>query len=122
MYEKLVVVTLKTRLEELVERFNTREQAKFYIEHMGLNFAEYDREHMVYTGAVRRLRRQVEGLLPKAQFIERGFLPGSPWLGRPDPAFRARVPTDGEMRPVGHLVSNSLGFGGNTVSLVFGRA
>ncbi|HVS34260.1 MAG TPA: hypothetical protein VMS17_01690 [Gemmataceae bacterium] len=75
MFEKLIVVTLKTRLEELVERFNTREQAKFYIEHMGLNFAEYDREHAVYMEAVRRLRRQVEGLLPKMQFIERGFLP-----------------------------------------------
>ena len=45
LQEKIVVVTRKTRLEELVERFNTREQAKFYIEHMGLNFADYDREH-----------------------------------------------------------------------------
>jgi NAD kinase len=75
MFDKLVVVTLKTRLEELVERFNTREQAKFYIEHMGLNFSEYDREHAVYGDAVRRLRREVEGLLSKVQFIERGFLP-----------------------------------------------
>src|SRR5713101_6979413 len=75
MFEKLVVVTLKTRLEELVERFNTREQAKFYIEHMGLNFADYDREHQVYTTTLRTLRRQLEGLLPKLQFIERLFLP-----------------------------------------------
>src|SRR5580693_1187331 len=75
MYDKLVVVTLKTRLEELIERFNTREQAKFYIEHMGLNFADYDREHDTYTTAVRLLRRQLEGLLAKVQFIERGFLP-----------------------------------------------
>jgi NAD kinase len=75
MYDKIVVVTLKTRLEELIERFNTREQAKFYIEHMGLSFAEYEREHDVYTSGVRLLRRQLEGLLPKLQFIERGFLP-----------------------------------------------
>jgi NAD kinase len=75
MYDKLVVVTLKTRLEELIERFNTREQAKFYIEHMGLNFADYDREHETYSAAVRLLRRQLEGLLPKMQLIERGFLP-----------------------------------------------
>ena len=33
MYKKLVIVTRKTRLQELVERFNTRSQAKFYIEH-----------------------------------------------------------------------------------------
>src|SRR5713101_4047117 len=75
MFEKLVVVTLKTRLEELVERFNTREQAKFYIEHMGLNFADYDREHQVYTTTLRTLRRQLDGLLSKLQFIERSFLP-----------------------------------------------
>jgi NAD kinase len=75
MYDKLVIVTLKTRLEELIERFNTREQAKFYIEHMGLNFADYDREHETYTNAVTRVRRSVASVLPKVQFIERGFLP-----------------------------------------------
>jgi NAD kinase len=75
MFDKVVVVTLKTRLEELVERFNTREQARFYIEHMGLDFGEYQREHEVYTQALRTLRRQLDGLLSKQQFIERGFLP-----------------------------------------------
>jgi NAD kinase len=75
MYEKLVVVTLKTRLEELIERFNTREQARFYIEHMGIDFAEYEREHDTYYAALRLLRKQLDGLLPKSQFIERGFLP-----------------------------------------------
>jgi NAD kinase len=75
MFDKIVIVTLKTRVEELIERFNTREQAKFYIEHMGLNFVEYDREHETYTNAVRTLRRQLEGMLPKMQVIERGFLP-----------------------------------------------
>jgi NAD kinase len=75
MYDKLVIVTRKTRLEELVERFNTREQAKFYIEHMGLNFADYDAEHNTYASTVRRLRRDLEGAAPKMQLVERGFLP-----------------------------------------------
>jgi NAD kinase len=75
MYDKIVLITLKTRLEELIERFNTREQAKFYIEHMGLNFADYDREHEVYTAAVHRLRRDLDGLTPKFQCIDRWFLP-----------------------------------------------
>ena len=44
MFEKLVVVTRKTRLTELVERFNTRGQARFYIEHAGGDFAAYERE------------------------------------------------------------------------------
>lgn len=32
---KIVIVSQKTRLQELIERFNTKEQAQFYIEHMG---------------------------------------------------------------------------------------
>jgi NAD kinase len=74
MYDKIVLVTRKTRLEELVERFNTREQAKFYIEHMGLDFDDYDREHATYQRVLSRLRRDLEGLA-KLQQIERGFLP-----------------------------------------------
>jgi NAD kinase len=74
MYEKIIVVTRKTRLQELVERFNTREQAKFYIEHMGLDFADYDLEHAMYMAAVGRLRREFEGLA-KLQFVDRAFLP-----------------------------------------------
>jgi NAD kinase len=75
MFDKLVIVTLKTRLEELIERFNTREQARFYLEHMGLSFSDYEQEHATYTTAVRTLRRQVEGLMPKLQAVERSFLP-----------------------------------------------
>ncbi len=57
--DKIVVVTRKTRLEELVERFNTRQQAQFYIEHMGLDFSEYDKEHAAYAGAAARLRKEL---------------------------------------------------------------
>lgn len=74
MYEKIILVTRKTRLEELVERFNTREQAKFYLEHMGLDFGDYDREHATYTAALGRLRRDLDGLA-KLHVVERGFLP-----------------------------------------------
>ena len=35
---KIVIVSQKTRLQELIERFNTKEQAQFYIEHMGIPF------------------------------------------------------------------------------------
>jgi NAD kinase len=74
-YEKLVMVTRKTRLEELVERFNTRAQAKFYIEHMGLDFSDYEQEHEVYTSAVAHLRRRLERLGLKMQVIDWTFLP-----------------------------------------------
>lgn len=76
MYEKIVVVTRKTRLEELIERFNSREQARFYIEHMGANFADYEREHETYHRSLTELRRQLTSLAGlKIQLIERAFLP-----------------------------------------------
>jgi NAD kinase len=73
--DKIIVVTRKTRLEELIERFNTREQAKFYIEHMQQDFSEYEREHEVYTDVVKRLRKDLEGLGRKVQGIDWTFLP-----------------------------------------------
>lgn len=74
MYEKLVVVTRRTRLQELVARFNTRMQAKFYIEHSGGDFSEYEEEDRAYEAALAEIRRQTRiGL--KVQFIDRTLLP-----------------------------------------------
>jgi len=73
-FEKIVVVTKKTGLEELVERFNTREQARFYLEHMGASFDEYQQAHDTYHESLQTLG----GALPstiRSQFIERSFLP-----------------------------------------------
>lgn len=74
MFEKLVIVTRKTRLDGLVERFNTRAQAKFYIEHAGGDFGDYEREHETYQRALEVVRRAVpDGL--KVQLMDRGFVP-----------------------------------------------
>lgn len=56
-FEKLVVVTRKTRLEELTQRFVTRAQARFYIEHAGGDFAEYEQEHAAYGRSLDTVRR-----------------------------------------------------------------
>ena len=73
-YEKVVVVTKKTALEELIERFNTREQAKFYLEHMGVSFGEYEAAHSAYHAALASVK---EALPPgvRTQWIEREFVP-----------------------------------------------
>jgi NAD kinase len=60
MFEKIVLVTRKTRLDELVERFNTREQAKFYIEHANGNFDTYLLEHDAYQRSLESVRRSIE--------------------------------------------------------------
>src|SRR5262249_18419582 len=71
---KVVVVIKTTALEELVERFNTREQASFYIEHMGGRFEEYQEAHDAYQSAVELLRASLpKGL--RSHWINRSFLP-----------------------------------------------
>jgi NAD kinase len=74
MYEKIVLVTRKTRLAELVERFNSRGQAKFYIEHAGGNFSDYVEEDSTYQQALEGLRKSLEVGL-KLQVVDRDFLP-----------------------------------------------
>jgi hypothetical protein len=46
--EKIIIVTRRTRLQELVARFNTKAQARFYIEHSGGNFSDYEMEDDEY--------------------------------------------------------------------------
>jgi NAD kinase len=74
MCDKIVVVTRRTRLEELVARFNTRGQARFYIEHAGGDFADYEREHERYQQALDVVRRATELGVPR-QVLERSLLP-----------------------------------------------
>ncbi|KXK12851.1 MAG: inorganic polyphosphate/ATP-NAD kinase [Chloroflexi bacterium OLB14] len=73
-FEKIILVTRKTRLEGLIERFNTVGQAKFYLEHSGGNFDLYQREHDRYYQSVEYLRA-ILIKLAKFHEIERAFLP-----------------------------------------------
>lgn len=74
MLDKLVIVTRKTRLEELVQRFNSRGQAKFWIERSGGDFSDYVREDDAYRRSLDGVRRGLDlGL--KVQSLERGLVP-----------------------------------------------
>jgi NAD kinase len=73
MHKKLVIVTRKTRLQELVERFNTHSQAKFYIEHAGGDFADYEHEDDAYRFALETIRRSLDFELPQ-QLVDRSLV------------------------------------------------
>lgn len=73
-FEKIVVVTQKTALEELVERYNTREQARFYLEQMDISFAEYQSAHDTYHASLALLKSYLPPKM-RTQLIERSFLP-----------------------------------------------
>ena len=74
MFRKIVLITRKTRLEGLIERFNTRSQAKFYIEHAGGDFADYEREDDAYRGSLDLLRRALDFGMP-VQVVDRSLIP-----------------------------------------------
>jgi NAD kinase len=69
-----VLVTRRTRLEELLARHHTAAQAKFYVEHLGADFGDYEREHESYLAAKRTTIEALEAH-GRYQVIERGFLP-----------------------------------------------
>lgn len=71
---KIVLVTRRTRLEELVARFNTVGQARFYIEHSGADFSDYRLEHDTYVQAVADAERQLSAF-GRVLRLERTFLP-----------------------------------------------
>ncbi|MBL0742007.1 NAD(+)/NADH kinase [Chryseolinea lacunae] len=73
-FEHIRVVVSQTRLEHLIERFNTKAQAKFYIEHAGGDFETYEEEHEVFHRSLGKVT-QVAGRYGKMKVIERKFLP-----------------------------------------------
>ena len=71
---KIVLVTRPTRLAELVIRFNTVSQARFYIEHQGADFTDYLREDETYHLALRRIQATLAEV-GRVQLVDRNFLP-----------------------------------------------
>lgn len=72
--EYAIIVKNKTRLEFLIERFNTKAQAKFYIERLGGNFDDYVTEHEVFQSSLNDLQTQLSKII-KYKIIDRSFIP-----------------------------------------------
>jgi NAD kinase len=69
-YEKIVVVTRKTRLDGLVQRFNTASHARFYNKQAGVDFDDYQNEHDAYQRALEQVRMETNVGL-KTHFLDR---------------------------------------------------
>lgn len=72
--KKIILVVRRTRLDELVARFNTQRQAQFYVEHFGADFSDYLNEHHQYTEA-KRTAEDALNSLGRVQVLDRSFLP-----------------------------------------------
>lgn len=71
---RVVLITRRTRLEDLVARHNTLSQARFYVEHLGADFGDYLAENEAYA---RSLRQTVQALEAwgRYQIVDRSMLP-----------------------------------------------
>ncbi len=56
MFEKIIFITRKTRLEELMARYGSERMARFHIEHGGGDFNTYSAEHAAYAAALNQVR------------------------------------------------------------------
>jgi NAD kinase len=72
--EYAIIIKNKTRLETLIERFNTKAQAKFYIERSGGDFSDYEKEHEIFHHSLSAVQRNLSSIL-KNKIVERSFLP-----------------------------------------------
>ena len=71
---KIILITQQTRLEQMVMRYNTIGQTRFFIEHNGGDFEDYQREHDTYTEAVSRAVEILSGF-GRVQRVDRDLVP-----------------------------------------------
>lgn len=71
---KIVLVTQRTRLEDLIRRYNTYGQAEFYISHNGGDFADYRLEHETYHFAVQTALSTLQSF-GRVQVLDRDLVP-----------------------------------------------
>lgn len=72
-FEYAIIIKSKTRLESLIERFNTKAQAKFYIERLGGNFEEYEIEDEIFKNSLNSLQTQLSKVI-KNKTIDRQYV------------------------------------------------
>ena len=73
-FEKAIIIRDKTRLEQLIERFNSKAQAKFYIERSGGDFEYYELEHTTFYKSLSILQKSLSKIV-KFKVVNRSFLP-----------------------------------------------
>ena len=70
---RVVLVTRRTRLDNLIARYNTLGQAKFYVEHLGADFSDYLTESEAYAASL-RVTVQALQTWGRYQIVDRSLL------------------------------------------------
>lgn len=72
--QKYILIKRNTRLQDLILRYNTVDQAKFYIEHMGIDFDDYLMEDLIYQKTLTQCQESLT-TLGRLQVLAREFVP-----------------------------------------------
>lgn len=71
---KTVLVVRRTRLDELLARYHTLSQARFYIEHLGADFGDYLKESAAYAAALQAVAQALQAW-GRYQIVDRALVP-----------------------------------------------
>ena len=71
---KVVLVTQKSRMQELLYKYNPKAQAQFHIEHMGADFSDYVVEDENYQKSL-AIVKQIADKYAKVTVVDREFVP-----------------------------------------------
>ena len=72
--QKIILITQRTRLEDLIRRYNTFGQAEFIISHNGGDFSDYRLEHETYHSAVQTALSALQAF-GRVQMLDRDLVP-----------------------------------------------
>jgi NAD kinase len=73
-FENVIIVTRNTELDDLVHRFNTKAQAKFYLQQAGQSFEAIQEAHDKHRAVLKTVRQAIPDTI-KSQTIGRDLLP-----------------------------------------------
>lgn len=73
-YENVIIVTRNTELDDLVRRFNTKAQAKFYLQQAGQSFDRIQDAHDRHQAMLKKVRQAIPNGV-KSQTIHREMVP-----------------------------------------------
>lgn len=74
LFENVIIVTRNTELDDLVHRFNTRAQAKFYLQQAGQSFDAIQEAHEKHQAVLKKVRQAIPNTV-KSQTIGRELVP-----------------------------------------------
>lgn len=71
---KLILIVRETRLDDLIFRYNTLDQARFYVEHLGADFSDYLEEDQKYKSSIKTAETTL-GKFGHLHVLQRKYLP-----------------------------------------------